>query len=138
MKTAALFAFSLSLLAAQSAIAAQPVTGRWVTAEKDSIVEIAACGVTICGRIAKIHITRPGDTKNDSANPDPNLRNRTILGLTILSGFKDNGKDWKGTIYDPRSGKTYKSYISRAANGNLIVKGCIGPFCSTYVWTPAK
>ena len=34
----------LALLTAQPLLAAEPVTGRWVTAEKDAVIAIAPCG----------------------------------------------------------------------------------------------
>ena len=35
----------------------------------------------------------------------------------------------KGQIYDPKSGKTYRSVVYKGKSGSLVVKGCIGPFC---------
>jgi uncharacterized protein (DUF2147 family) len=66
------------------------------------------------------------------------LRTRPILGMPILSGFVDKGNDWRGTIYDPRNGKTYKSIVSKNTDGTLAVKGCIAFFCQTQKWTPAR
>ena len=55
----------------------------------------------------------------------------------MLSGFTDQGKDWRGRIYDPRSGRSYKSILSREADGTLKVQGCIAFFCKTQVWRRA-
>ena len=41
---------------------------------------------------------------------------------------------WRGRIYDPKNGKSYRSIIRRKGPGVLEVKGCIGPFCQTQVW----
>ena len=129
--------FALCALNAAPAFAAAPVAGKWLTTEKDSVVEIAPCGPAICGRIQRIIAPTPKGPPRDTNNPDPALRGRPIQGLTILSGFKDIGKNWQGSIYDPRAGKTYKSFLTRLANGTLQVKGCFGPFCKTMIWTPA-
>lgn len=120
--------------------AAVSVSGRWYTDGQDSIVEIGQCGGAVCGKVAKILKPQPGGppVPVDSNNPDPKLRTRPILGLTILSGFKDAGKEWAGSIYDPRAGKTYKSTMLKLANGNLRVKGCWGPFCRSVYFTPVK
>jgi uncharacterized protein (DUF2147 family) len=119
--------------------AAAPITGKWVTAEKNAIVEIAPCGVTLCGKIAKFLVTPPqGLTQKDTKNPDKTLRGRTLLGMNILTGFKADGDQWKGTIYDPKAGKVYRSIVYKGKSGNLIVKGCIGPFCQSQTWTVAK
>ena len=136
MRFVSLFA-AVATIATAPAFAAAPVSGKWLTTEKDSIVEIAPCGAAVCGRIHRILAPTHKGPPRDTNNPDPALRGRTIQGLTILSGFKDNGKTWLGSIYDPRAGKVYKSYLTRMANGTLQVKGCVGPFCKTMVWTPA-
>jgi uncharacterized protein (DUF2147 family) len=66
------------------------------------------------------------------------LRRRPLEGLVILSGFADKGDDWRGKIYDPKSGKTYKSILKRESDGTLKVQGCIAFFCRTQRWTPVK
>lgn len=114
------------------------IIGQWLTVEKDSIVEIGQCGATVCGRIARILAPTPKGPPVDENNPNPALRKRPIQGLVILSGFKDVGKQWQGTIYDPRAGKTYKSFLSLNPNGTLKVKGCVGPFCQSQTWTRAR
>lgn len=130
---------SLLLALAAPAYAAAPVSGRWLTFEKDSIIEVGPCGVKICGRIAKILApTVDGKPARDSNNPNPALRGRLIEGLTLLTGFTDNGKNWKGTIYDPRAGKTYKSYLTKLANGNLQVQGCVAFICKSFIYTPVR
>lgn len=122
-----------------SASAAAPVTGRWVTQSKDGVVEIYECGATICGKIAKFLVTPPsGPGAKDVNNPNKALRSRTILGMNILTGFKAEGNEWKGQIYDPKSGKTYRSVVYKGKSGNLVVKGCVGPFCQAQTWTPAR
>ncbi len=128
-----------AISAAVPAIAAAPVTGRWYTDGKDSIIEIAPCGDAICGRVIKVLKNMPdGKPPIDANNPDPKLRSRPVQGITILSGFKPDGKIWSGTIYDPRAGKSYKSTLALVTSGNLQVKGCWGPFCRTVIFTPAK
>lgn len=128
------------MIAASTApvLAATPVSGRWYTEEKDSIVHITTCGAVVCGKVAKV--LRPGPKGGkplDVNNPDPALRARPIEGITLLSGFRDTGDEWEGQIYDPRAGKTYKSYLQKQADGTLKVKGCVGPFCRSVKFTPA-
>ena len=120
------------------AYAAAPVQGRWLTVEKDSVVEIGPCGATVCGRVARILAPTPKGPPVDENNPNPALRKRPVEGLTILSGFREDGKSWRGSIYDPRKGKTYKSFLTLLANGTLQVKGCLGPFCQSQIWTRAR
>lgn len=124
---------------ATSAQAAAPITGRWVTQEKDGVVEIYACGDSMCGKLAKFLKTPPGGSaQKDVNNSNPALRNRPLLGINLLSGFKAEGNEWKGSIYDPRRGKTFRSVVYKGKSGNLVVKGCVGPLCQTQTWTPAS
>ena len=128
-----------TMLVALPAQAATSDNGRWFTDNKDSIIEIGQCGAVVCGKVAKIIAPTPGGGPAvDSNNPNPALRKRPILGLTLLSDFKADGGEWIGKIYDPRAGKTYKSKMKKLANGTLQVKGCVGPFCRSVYFTPAR
>ena len=136
-KTSLRFAAAAALLFVQPAFAAAPISGRWVTAEKDSIIEIAACGKNMCGNIRKFLIPVEGPPF-DRKNPDQALRSRPLLGLPILLALAESGKQWEGKIYDPKEGKTYKSKVYLNPNGTLTVKGCIAFFCKSFVWTAAR
>lgn len=129
---------SVAVLAATPALAApSPVTGRWLTVDGKAIVEIGTCGRSLCGRIARVLKPRPGGPAIDANNPNAALRRRPIEGLTILSGFAAKGDRWAGRIYDPESGRTYRSEL-RADGDTLSVKGCFGPFCRTQAWTRVR
>jgi uncharacterized protein (DUF2147 family) len=131
------FAIAMMLMiAAVPAVAAEPITGRWITAEKDGVILIAPCGKSLCGTIDRFLVPPPeGLDQRDVNNPDAKLRARKLLGLPILSGFAADGEVWRGRIYDPKSGKSYRSIIRRKGANVLEVKGCLGPFCQTQVWT---
>jgi uncharacterized protein (DUF2147 family) len=129
---------ALSLAAGAPAMAAAPIAGAWRTEAKDAIVQIGDCGAAQCGRIARFLIVPPqGAGQRDVNNPDASLRARKLLGLPILTGFKADGELWRGTIYDPKTGKSYRSLVRRLEGDRLEVKGCIGPFCKTQIWRRA-
>ena len=141
--------FALPLLTAlaflpPSAHAAEPVAGRWVTAEQDGVILVAPCAGSgskgaVCGTIERFLVPPPeGEGQRDINNPDARLRTRKLLGLPILTGFVADGDLWRGRIYDPKSGKTYRSVIRRKGPNVLEVKGCIGPFCQTQIWRKAR
>ena len=136
MKSAVIALAALALSSAAVAAPA-PVTGRWLTEEGKAIVEVAPCGASLCGRIVKVLKPRPGGPAVDINNPDAKLRTRRIEGIMILSGFAPKGDRWAGRIYDPESGRTYRSEL-RAQGAVLKVKGCFGPFCKTQDWTRAR
>ncbi|HMT45465.1 MAG TPA: DUF2147 domain-containing protein [Chakrabartia sp.] len=131
-------AFALILLSCcATADAAQPITGKWLTDDGKGVVEIAPCGSQLCGRITKI-MAKTGGNPVDSKNPDPALRSRPLVGLNILSGMRDAGSAWEGSIYSPERGRSFRSVVRRNADGSLAVKGCMGPICQTQRWTPSR
>lgn len=114
-----------------------PIAGRWLTGGGKAVVQVATCGEAICGRIERVLDPRAPQNARDVNNPDQSLRSRPIEGLTILSGFTPAGTRWRGRIYDPETGRTYRSEMWRE-NATLKVKGCWGPFCQTQSWTVAR
>ena len=129
----------LTAAIASPALAADSISGRWVTEDKDGIVEIGKCGATTCGKIIRFLITPPdGPDQRDIYNPNPKLKKRKLLGLPVLTNFKEEPTLWRGTIYDPNTGKSYRSVIRRKTATTIEVKGCIGPFCQTQIWRRAR
>ena len=102
--------------------------GVWLTAKKNAKIEIKKLpdgtfeGTVIWGN------PEPGEDSLDTKNPDPTLRNRPRLGLTILRGFKyDDDNEWRGgKIYDPQDGNDYKCILSLEKENLLNVRGYIG------------
>ena len=103
--------------------------GTWTNEDKEARFEIYKCGSKLCGKI--VWLKEPlleGKPKLDRSNPDKNLRNRPILGLVFMQNFEfDNDNKWdNGTIYDPKSGKTYSCYMKVLNKSQMEVKGYIG------------
>ena len=125
------------MLLATPALAAEPVTGSWLTDAKDGIVEIAPCGAKLCGWLAKM-LVPPKGPPTDRNNPDPSLRNRPLVGLAVLNGFAPDGDVWRGSGYDPKVGKSYNTTLQRTGPNTLKVKGCVfGFLCRSAIWTRA-
>ena len=130
---------SAFLMSAMPAAAAEPIAGRWITEERDAIIEIGRCGSTTCGRIARFLVEPPdGADQRDVNNPEPNLRRRTLLGLPVLTQFREEEDLWRGRVYDPVSGRSYRSVIRRINATTLEVRGCLGPFCQAQTWRRAR
>ena len=138
MKFAATALAATAALTAGPALAAAPIAGNWITEEKDAVVAVGKCGQSLCGKISRFLKPPPeGAGQRDVNNPDPAKRSRRILGLPVLTSFSEDGEVWRGRIYDPKSGKDYRSVVRRLSSGKLEVKGCLGPFCQAQVWTKA-
>jgi uncharacterized protein (DUF2147 family) len=128
----------ICLATCSAANAAEPIQGQWYTKGKRAVVTIAPCGEAVCGRLTRFIEQPANGVTTDVNNPDPAMRKRKLVGLPVLSGFTPDGKKWRGKIYDPESGKTYRSVLTKAKNGSLIVEGCIAMFCQAQTWTPVK
>jgi uncharacterized protein (DUF2147 family) len=93
----------------------------------------------LCGAIARILVDKPGVPSTDVRNPDPALRSKPLVGLRILSGFTGKDDRWdEGRIYDPQSGKSYRSKLRLNKDGSLNVSGCIAFLCKTQSWTRGR
>lgn len=102
---------------------ADDILGKYMTPDKDGILQIIQEKGKYYGKLIWISKAEQLDGKN----PDESLRSRKVLGLTILKDFIFDNEIWtKGTIYDPKSGKTYSCKITRDERGNLDVRGYIG------------
>jgi uncharacterized protein (DUF2147 family) len=141
--TAAVLLATFVFLPAQSA---GDIVGKWLNADKDAHIQISREGNQFVGKI--VWLKEPidpetGKPKVDKNNPEEKLRTRKTLGLTILSGFTFEDGEWSGgTIYDPKSGNTYKSYITLAHSDKMNVRGYIGKswmgLGRTTEWTRVK
>ena len=115
------------------------VLGQWLTEGDKAVVEIFGCDDRYCGKIVWLKApTNPdGSDVLDTENPDPSKRNRTVLGLNLVWGFRyDERQGWvDGSIYDPDNGKTYSCKMSLEGD-TLKVRGYVGIslFGRTTVW----
>ena len=66
------------------------------------------------------------------------LRQRKLLGMPVLTDFSEDAELWRGKIYDPKSGKTYRSEVSLNSANSLKMKGCVAFLCQGQNWTRAK
>ncbi|MGZ3931394.1 MAG: DUF2147 domain-containing protein [Bacteroidia bacterium] len=100
------------------------IIGKYMTPANDGILQITESNGKYYGKL--VWIAHPENL--DMKNPDKSLQTQKVLGLTILKDFIFDGDDtWeKGTIYDPKNGKTYSCKITRNEKGHLNVRGYIG------------
>ena len=136
------FAWLACCLACVSTVMADAdaVVGVWETEPDEhgyARIEIVRSGATYVGKIAWLSEPRfadddepewAGRPKTDRANPDPQLRQRPIVGLRILDGLEYvGGGQWKhGRIYDPSRGKTYRCQMKLVDDTTLRLRGFIG------------
>jgi uncharacterized protein (DUF2147 family) len=135
---------TLLLFGLAVAVPAYPVetdiVGLWLTGDGDGWIEIQQDGDEFVGVVRGS--PKPDDNdpdRVDDKNPNPALRHRKLLGLTIMRGFRHNGEfRWSGgSIYDPNSGNTYKGNLRLVDRNTLKIRGFIGVslFGRTDTWT---
>lgn len=117
------------------------IVGVWLNADGDGWIKLDLVNSELRGRI----LGSPEDPDNkkpsrlDSENPNEELRNRELRGLTILSGFHYEGEGrWAaGRVYDPNSGNTYRGTLTLIDKDTLTLRGFIGIslFGRTETWT---
>ncbi len=109
---------------------ANKIVGIWWNEEKTSKIEVKQQNGQYIGTIVYMIPEKyiNGEAPKDTKNPDKKLRNQSIVGLQILSGFVYNTDkhEWTdGSIYDPKSGKTYDCYAWLENNDLLKLKGYV-------------
>ena len=124
------------------------IKGIWLEEEGQSKIEIFSLetdeGTMFGGRIIWLEepLTEEGERKLDKENPDPELKNKPILGLLIMKKlkYKKYGYWSGGSIYDARSGKTYSLEVNMDEKDVLKLRGYFGISLigRTTTWTRVK
>ena len=100
------------------------------TGEAKSLVKIYEREGVLYGKVQKLF--KNPDATCDACEGDD--YGKPIVGMTILWGLDKDGDEWNdGKIFDPKKGKTYncKMWLD---DGDLRVRGYVGPFHRTQTW----
>jgi uncharacterized protein (DUF2147 family) len=124
-------ALALAVLGPAYAQAAGPV-GEWWVHDKDARIRIVDCAGAMWGVISWEKM--PG---KDTHNPDPDKRNRPMLGVPIVLGMTPKGDNkWSGMIYNSAFGQTVPGSIELHTDDTLRITGCLlGLLCGGDNWT---
>jgi uncharacterized protein (DUF2147 family) len=124
--------FLIAFLFVAPVFAAENITGLWTTIddetkEEKSVVQIYEYEGKIFGRVVKLFKNVDKTAVGIKGNPK-------ILGLDIIWDLENKGERYKGgKILDPAKGKIYSSE-AWIEDGNLILRGKIGPFGRNQKW----
>ncbi len=126
---------TLALLVAGSAAAAE-IDGVWLCPSRSAHVKISHCGEAVCAKV--ISATKPHTNPDflDVHNKDPALRNRSVIGATLLDGFTGGPTEWTGGhVYNPGDGNTYSGKLVLIDDKHLKLTGCaLWVLCKSQVW----
>ncbi len=126
-----LFLFFLST--AITNLAAEPnpdlICGKWMSSERNLIVQVYREGQEFRAKVVwfkNIDNSRAMEEWTDKRNPEASLRNRKLIGMSILRDldYISGSNSWeKGKIYDAKNGREWdaSAYINK--EGQLKVTG---------------
>jgi len=122
------------------------IIGVWLTQEKGGKIQMFPCGDAFCGKTVWISkdSNPAGMDARDPKNPDPQKRNRKLVGTTIFWNLKWDtaNQEWKGGyVYDPTRGDVFRCKAWLENNGQTLkVRGYLGISLlgSTTAWTRTK
>ncbi len=129
----------LLVLAFAGILFAQPdgnqILGIWNTDDGDSKIEIVKCGDNYCGSIVSMKTPR-----NDERNANASLRNRPLVGVQVLTGFKYAGSNsWTGgTLYAPKRGNAMSAKLKLSTQDSLEITVSAGLASRKVTWTRDK
>jgi uncharacterized protein (DUF2147 family) len=107
------------------------IEGIWMIQDKDAKIKIyRAVNGKYYGKIVwlKFPTDANGNPVKDSFNPDPKLKTRDKMGITILKDFVYDAEDKEyvdGTVYSSKDGNTYSGYMYLIDKDHLFMKGYI-------------
>jgi uncharacterized protein (DUF2147 family) len=136
----ALLVLSFSSVAQQG----DAVLGIWQSEHGNGRIQIYKTGELYNGKLVWLtkELNEAGKPKLDINNPVESLRSHPIKGLEVLKNFsyKNEGNWDGGTVYDPRSGKTYNCKLFMSSSDELEVRAFMGIslFGKTQVWSRVK
>jgi uncharacterized protein (DUF2147 family) len=113
------------------------ILGEWWTEGKEGRFRfVRASDGTYSGIL--VGETTPGV---DTNNKDPALRNRRLLGATLIWHLRaDDGEYVDGFVYNPRNGETYRMKAEITGKTTLKIRGYLGIslFGQSQSWTRAN
>ncbi len=112
------------LLPPSSRAQTSPLLGNW-REPTGSVIHVEQCASGLCLRLVLLSPKAPATV--DVHNPDAAQRNRSLCDLVIGSRFQLNDATHasEGTLYDPKSGKTYRGTMTVMDN-TLMLRGYVG------------
>lgn len=108
----------------------QDALGLWLSENGNEKVQIYKKDGKLAGSMSwmKYDTDENGNPVKDVKNPDPEYRDRPLVGIEFLSGFEYVGNGWftGGQIYDMGSGSTYSARIYMPDSNTAKIRGYVG------------
>ena len=111
------------------ASAPQEIRGHWINARRTVVVQIADCGIALCGTVV---------WSTDAAQRDAARGGTAVLnGTVVMSGLMpaSNGR-WRGFLFAPDLGRRVKGTLT-LEGPTIRIKACDlgGLLCRSQIWS---
>jgi uncharacterized protein (DUF2147 family) len=109
---------------------ADEIAGTWLSQSGETRVRFSPCGGVFCGVI--VWVSKPGKDVN---NPDADKRDRSLVGIQMVTMKPQGGGSYSGHLYNYQDGKTY-SGKAKVSSAGLELSGCVlgGLICRSQTW----
>ena len=116
----------LALTAAQEP-GSPSIEGRWANPSRSVIIDIAACGNSLCGTVA---------WASAQARQDAGKGTGALVGTQLLTGLQPKGALWEGELFVPDKNLHVEAKLESAGEEQLKVSGCAldGMVCDSQLW----
>lgn len=94
--------------------------GRWLTQDREGVIEISACGTGLCGRIVGMDSPAHAD-----GQPVLDVNGVPQCGLTIMQVAADGSGRWNGQIIDPDTGRAWRCALWVNEPDRLNLRGYV-------------
>jgi uncharacterized protein (DUF2147 family) len=121
----------LSLVAAQTM--ANPVVGDWTNPAKSVVVQVAPCGLKLCGTVKWASETAKNDARRAGT--------QALVGTEVLQDFKSvRPGHWRGVLFVPDRKVRTRAELIAVEPDRLRIRACTGGglFCKSQLWTRVK
>ena len=123
--SAAVALVSLVFIASAETSRASPV-GLWLSKDGGKL-RISACQQSLCGFVAGTNPQNDpatGRPLTDKNNPDPDKRNRPLVGVQALAVQPAGPGRWSGWLYNDDDGRTYSGTLIELGPARIRIEGC--------------
>lgn len=120
---------------------ADKIKGVWTNDQKNIRIEFFKVPSGYAAKI--VWLAKPndehGNPRLDKANPDPDLRNKPLVGTVIMYDLEFDGKNYvSGKFYGPKRGVIADCSVKMISPDKIEVTGKKGFFNDTKTWTRYK
>ena len=133
-------AIAVFLMSFWSSSAQDEIRGLWLAGEGKTKVKIMETSSGAYeGKVIwlKDSVDRNGNPRVDRKNPDANLRDRPIVGISILEEIVFEDGAWNAMIYAPKRGRRLPCKLTIDELDQLNIEVSVMGMTRNQVWTKA-